>query len=119
MERFETVKATIVNTKRKVQESAKDFAEISRLKIQISTCEEVIKKNQLEIGQMVFAQYEERVEAEENGEAPCPEELGVEVGKQTEAERFSKQCVAIANAKKAIADLNKQIRAIRKKAKTN
>ena len=45
MERFETVKATIVNTKRKVQESAKDFAEISRLTMQISTCEEVIRNS--------------------------------------------------------------------------
>ena len=83
--------------------------------MQISTCEDVIRKNQMEIGKMVFAQYEERLEAEENEEPICQDELGIEVGRQICAERFGKQCTAIANAKRAITDLNKQIKVIQKK----
>lgn len=117
MEKLETIKTVLSDKKNQVTDKAKELSELIRLKRQISTCEEVIKRNQLEIGRMVYAQYEERVEAEENGDPTAMDELGMETGTQSCSERFEKQCVAIANANRAIADLKKQIRMLQKKLK--
>ena len=117
MEKLETIKTVLSDKKNQVTDKAKELSELIRLKRQIITCEEVIKRNQLEIGRMVYAQYEERVEAEENGDPTAMDELGMETGTKSCSERFEKQCVAIANANRAIADLKKQIRTLQKKLK--
>ena len=65
---------------------AKELAAIANLKSQISTCEEVMKKNYLEIGKIYFEQY---------SDMPEPP--------------FEKQCEAIKNSQRAIADLQEKI----------
>ena len=102
------IKKAVLDKGQLVANKAKDLAEIAKLKSQIFSCEEVIRKNQLEIGNMVYADYEAWKEARESGDELNPEPFQ---GK-TECE---KQCVAIANAKRAIADLKKQIKAIQGK----
>ena len=77
---------TITSKGKEVADKAKETAEIVSLKSQISTCEEVIKKNYLEIGKKYFEQY-----------ADMPEE------------GFEKQCTAIKNAQNGIKELQKQI----------
>ena len=113
MEKMDAVKEMLTDKKRQVCDKAKELAQITRLKRQILTCEEVIRRNELEIGKLVSAQYEEKAEAKESGEEVCQEDLGVETVKPDVPECFAKQCTAIANAKRAIADLSKQIKAIR------
>lgn len=120
MEKVEKVKAAVTEKGKIVAKKAKDLKEIALLKSQIFTCEEVIRKNSLEIGRLVYEEYEEHMEAEENGENFCQDELeekGV-LAKKEEGKtlrRFEKQCVAIANAKRAVADLKKRIREIQGK----
>lgn len=77
---------TITAKGKEVADKAKETAEIVNLKSQISTCEEVIKKNYLEIGKMYFEQY---------GDMP--------------EEGFEKQCTAIKNAQNGVKELQKQI----------
>ena len=113
MEKLDEVKEVLTEKKRQVCEKAKELSQITRLKRQILTCEEVIRRNELEIGKLVYAQYEEKAEERESGEEICQEDLGVETGKPDALECFAKQCTAIANAKRAITDLNRQIKAIR------
>lgn len=116
MEKVEAVKTAITKKGRLVADQAKNLAEIARLKGQILTCEDVIRKNYAEIGQLVFSQFEEAREAEENGEGSFQEEFGMEgAGKKAPCEKYAKQCTAIANAKRAIADLNKKIKDLRQK----
>ena len=67
-------------------DKAKELAAIANLKSQISTCEEVMKKNYLEIGKIYFEQY---------SDMPEPP--------------FEKQCEAIKNSQRAIADLQEKI----------
>ena len=117
VEKLETIKTVLSDKKNQVADKAKELSELVRLKRQINTCEEVIKRNQLEIGRMVYAQYEERMEAEENGDPTTMDELGMESNTKSVSELFEKQCTAIANANRAIADLKKQIKMIQKKLK--
>lgn len=80
-----------ISTKGKVvANKAKDMAEIVSLKSQISTCEEVIKNNYMEIGRLFMEQY-----------------------KDAEDAPFEKQRRAIINAQAGIADLQRQIREIK------
>lgn len=129
MDKIETVKAVIANRGRAVAGKAKEITEIAKLKAQIMSCEEIIRKNYLEIGKRVFEAYEEA----ENGE--CPDTaLGEDNGsvKSTEdAEaldaacdarktqkweaRYRKQCTAILNAKKGIEDLERRIEELKTK----
>ena len=102
MERFDTVKAVVVNRGRAAVEKAKDLTEIAKLKAQIMSCEEVIRKNYLEIGQLVYEDYEEKKDA--------GEEYSVAEG----GNWYTKQCVAIANAKKAIEELERRIEELKK-----
>ena len=120
MEKVEKVKAVVTDNGRKVAKKAKDLAEIAKLKSQIFTCEEVIRKNTLEIGRMVFEEYEVRREAEENGDELCQEGIVEKCPSATEdgekvVQRYEKQCIAIANAKRAVADLKRRIREIQGK----
>lgn len=71
---------------REAADRAKELAEIARLKSQLATCEEVRKKNYMELGRLYYETY---------GEAP--EAL------------FEKQCRAIFNAEKGIKDLKEKI----------
>lgn len=86
MDFFEKLGDMISAKGKEVADKAKDTAEILRLRSQISTCEEVIKKNYLEIGKLFFEQYGE------DPEAP-----------------FEKQCTAIRNAQGGIRELQEKI----------
>ena len=86
MDCFEKLGDTISTKGKELADKAKDTAQILRLKSQICTCEEVIKKNYLEIGKLFFEQYGE------DPEAP-----------------FEKQCTAIRNAQRGIKELQEKI----------
>ena len=73
-------------------DKAKELAAIANLKSQISTCEEVMKKNYLEIGKIYFEQY---------SDMPEPP--------------FEKQCETIKNSQRAIADLQEKIEQLKTK----
>lgn len=75
---------------KEVADKAKETAEIVRLKGQISTCEDVIKKNYMEIGKLYFENY---------GDEP--------------AEEFKRQCNAIKNAKHGVDELQDEIKALK------
>ncbi len=79
MEFFEKVGETITAKGKDVADKAKDFAEIASLRSQISTCEEVMKKNYLEIGKLYYEQF-----------------------KEAEYNDFVEQCTAITNAKNGV-----------------
>ncbi|MBO4750109.1 MAG: hypothetical protein J5546_07305 [Lachnospiraceae bacterium] len=112
---IESIGKAIYGKGQEAADKAKDMTQIARLRSQIRTCEDVIRKNAFEIGQMVYAMYEEKAESEESGEAICQEDLGVGVMGKPLTERFARQCENIANAKRAITDLKKQIKAIQEK----
>lgn len=86
MDFFEKMENVISAKGREVADKAKVMAEIASLKGQIATCEEVIKKNYLEIGKQYFDEYRDVPDAP-----------------------FEKQCRAIANAKEGIRDLQEKI----------
>lgn len=90
MDFFEKVGETITTKGKDVADKAKDMAEIVSLKNQINVCEEVIKKNYLEIGKLY---YEEHVECENSA--------------------YERQCSAIKNAENGIKDLEAKIREIK------
>lgn len=71
---------------RETADKAKEAAELVKLRRQISICEEVMKKNYLEIGKLYFEQY---------GDAPDA--------------LFEKQCRAIGNARNGAKELRKKI----------
>lgn len=90
MDFFEKVGDTIATKGKEVADKAKDMAEIAGLKSQIATCEEVIKKNYLEIGRLFMEQY-----------------------KDVEDTPFEKQRTAILNAQAGVEDLQRKIRQIK------
>jgi len=75
---------------KEVADKAKETAEIVRLKGQISTCEDVIRKNYMEIGRLYYEKY---------GEEP--------------SEEFEKCCNAIKNAKRGADELQDEIKALK------
>ena len=90
MDFFEKVGEIITEKGKEVTGKVKNIAEIAGLRNQISACEDVIRKNYLEIGRM----YYERFKDEENNE-------------------FAEQCTAIANAKNGVEALEGKIREIK------
>ncbi|NLL76533.1 MAG: zinc ribbon domain-containing protein [Clostridiales bacterium] len=90
MDFFEKVGETVVSTGKDVADKAKNFAEIANLRSQINTCEEVIKKNYMEIGRLYYEQF-----------------------KEAEYNEFTEQCTAISNAKNGVEALEKKIRDIK------
>ncbi len=86
MEFFDKLGEAITEKGGKIADKARETAEIVGLKNQISTCEEVIKKNYAEIGKLYYEKHHDE-----------PEEL------------FGKQCRAIENAQNGIAELRKKI----------
>lgn len=71
-------------------DKAKDMAEIANLKSRISTCEDVIKKNYMEIGKLYYEQYGDMPDAD-----------------------FQKQCRSITNAKNGVKELQEKIKEIK------
>lgn len=90
MDFLEKVGETITTKGREVTDKAKDLAEIASLRGQISTCEEVIRKNYMEIGKLYYEQY-----------------------KEAEYNDFTEQCTAIANAKSGVKALEEKINEIK------
>ncbi|WMC93116.1 zinc ribbon domain-containing protein [Kineothrix sp. MB12-C1] len=90
MDFFEKVGATIVTAGKDVTDKAKDLAEIANLRSQINACEEVIKKNYMEIGRLYYEQF-----------------------KEAEYNDFVEQCSAITNAKSGVEALEEKIRDIK------
>lgn len=75
---------------KEVTDKAKDLAEIANLKSQINTCEEVVKKNYMEIGRRYY---------ELHGAEP--------------EDDYDEQCRAVANAQNGIAELEGKIKEIK------
>ncbi len=81
---------TITTKGKEVTDKAKDLAEIANLKSQISTCQDVIKKNYCEIGKLYYEKHAADAD-----------------------EEYEEQCRAIANAQNAVADLEEKIKEIK------
>ena len=90
MDLFEKIGDTITTKGKEAADKAKEIAEIANLRSQIATCEEVIRKNYLEIGKVYYELY----------------------GDMTE-EAFEKQCNAIRNARHGIEELQQEINDIK------
>jgi polyhydroxyalkanoate synthesis regulator phasin len=90
MEFFEKIGDTITTKGKEAADKAKEMAEVANLKSQISTCEEVIKKNYMEIGRLFMEQY-----------------------KDAENAPFEKQRTAILNAQAGVEELQQKIRDIK------
>lgn len=75
---------------KEVTDKAKDLAEIASLKSQINTCEEVVKKNYMEIGKRYYELH--GLEPEDD---------------------YEEQCRAIRNAQNGIEDLEEKIKEIK------
>ncbi len=86
MDFLEKIGDTISAKGKEAADKAKELAEVANLKSQIATCEEIMKRNYMEIGKIYFEQY----------------------GSMPEAP-FEKQCRAIENAKKGVEDLRAKI----------
>lgn len=90
MDFFERVGETITSKGKEVADKAKDVAEIANLRSQITACEDVIKKNYMEIGKLYYEQF-----------------------KEAEYNEFVEQCTAITNAKNGIEALETKIKEIK------
>ena len=90
MDIIEKIADTISGKGKEAADKAKELAEIANLKSQIGTCEEVIKKNYMEIGRIYFELY---------GDMP--------------EEPFEKACRSIKNAKIGVEDLQSKIKEIK------
>lgn len=90
MDFIEKLGDTISSKGREAADKAKELAEIAGLKSQIATCEEVIKKNYMEIGKLYYEEYSDV------SDAP-----------------FEKQCRAIRNAKHGVEELREKIKEIK------
>ncbi len=90
MEFWEKLGESITTKSKEAADKAKDMAQIASLKSQIATCEEVIKKNYMEIGRLFMEQY-----------------------KDVEDAPFEKQRTAIMNARDGVEDLQRRIREIK------
>ena len=75
---------------KEVTGKAKDLAEIANLRSQINTCEDVMKKNYMEIGRRYY---------ELHGAEPEDE--------------YEEQCIAIGNAQNGVKELEEKIKEIK------
>ncbi|MCI8286187.1 MAG: hypothetical protein HFH89_00680 [Lachnospiraceae bacterium] len=91
MDFFEKLEDTISTKGREVADKAKTLAEIASLKGQIATCEDIIKKNYLEIGKLYYEEYSDVPEAP-----------------------FEKQCKAIEDAQRGVRDLQDKIEMLKR-----
>ncbi len=90
MDFLEKIGDVITTKGQEAVDKAKDMAEIANLKSRISTCEDVIKKNYMEIGKLYYEQY---------GNTPDAD--------------FQKQCRSIENARNGIDKLQEKIKEIK------
>ena len=90
MEFLDKLSDTLSTKGREVSGKAKDLAEIANLKRQISTCEDVIRKNYIEIGKRYYES--------------CGQEPGAE---------YEEFCRAIANANSGIDELEQKIKEVK------
>ena len=107
----EKVTETVMVNRKKAVDKAKQMAEIAGLKNQIAACEEVVRKNYMEIGRMTVAQYKKGMEGTESmpdsGNASDSEEVFCE-----------KQCRAVVNAQAGIKDLERKLREVKASGRT-
>lgn len=75
---------------KEVTDKAKDLAEIANLKSQIKTCEDVIKRNYIEMGKLYYEMH----------------------GSEPEAD-YDEYCRAVANAQNSVNELEEKIREIK------
>ena len=90
MEFFDKLGDTLSTKGKEVSGKAKDLAEIASLKRQISTCEDVIRKNYMEIGNRYYES--------------CVHEPGAE---------YEEFCRAITNANSGIEELKQKIKEVK------
>ena len=90
MDFFDKLGDVIITKGTEATEKAKELAEIARLKGQIGTCEEVIRKNYLEIGKLYCEMH----------------------GQEPEAE-YEEYCLAVKNAKAGMEELEEKIKKIK------
>lgn len=90
MDFFEKMGETITSKGKDVADKAKDMAEIASLRSQISTCEDIMKKNYMEIGKLYYEKF-----------------------KDEEQKDFEEQCGAISNARNGAEALEEKIREIK------
>lgn len=90
MDFFEKMGETITAKGKEAADKAKDVAEIVNLKNQIKVCEDVIKKNYMEIGKMYYESNADVEDAE-----------------------YARQCTAIKNAQNGVKELEEKIREIK------
>ena len=90
MDFFEKMGETITTKGKEAADKAKDVAEIVNLKNQIKVCEDVIKKNYMEIGKKYYESNADVEDAE-----------------------YARQCTAIRNAEKGVKELEAKIREIK------
>lgn len=93
MDFFEKLGETVTTTGQAAVGKAKEIQAIAKRKGQIAACEEVLRKNYLEIGQRVYEQRMENLTVDET--------------------TFEKQFRAIENAKKGREELRRQIEEIK------
>lgn len=102
----EKVTETVTTNRKKAVDKARQMAEIAGLKNQIAACEEVIRKNYMEIGRLTVAQYKKGLDGTESmpdpDNAPDPKEVFCE-----------KQCRAVVNAQAGIKDLERKLREVK------
>lgn len=90
MDIFEKLSDAVFEKGKEVSEKAKEFSEVINLKRRISTCEDVIRKNYIEIGRRYY-----KTQGEEPGEG------------------YEEFCTAISDAKAEIEDLEEQIKQVK------
>lgn len=88
---FEKLEDTVSTVSRDVADKAKTMAEITSLKGQIATCEDIMKKNYMEIGKMYYEEYKDVPDAP-----------------------FEKQCKAIEDAQRGVRELQDKINILRR-----
>ncbi|MDE7018673.1 MAG: hypothetical protein K2P65_14090 [Lachnospiraceae bacterium] len=81
---------TISTKGKEMTDKAKDLAEIANLKSQINTCEDVVKRNYMEIGRRYYELHAMEPESD-----------------------YEEQCIAIGNAQNCIKELEEKIREIK------
>lgn len=90
MEFVNKIGETISAKGKEVTDKAKDMAEIVRLKSQIKSCEDTMKRNYMEIGRRYY-----------------------ELHASTPEEHYAEQCIAINNAQDNIAEYEQKIKEIK------
>lgn len=113
MELIDKITGTITVQGQKAVDKAKDLAEIAKLKGQIASCQDVVKKNYAEIGKLVYEEFEKSSALPDDTTEEGEWVEDAATGSEKTIERYARQCKAIANAKRAIAELEKKISEIK------